>query len=265
MTARCVCLAVGLACLGTGTLSAEAESTPTAAERAWEQGQQAMSRGDAPGAIAWYRESLRLDPRLLPNHLSMAAAFLAQGQAEKALPHLDAYIRSRPDHAIVRVHYADLLFRLRHRDEARLQYERFLIDAQENEALGREQLVHCHSRLMEIAEAEENAYAEHLNRGIGLYLLARQRTQLSDAKNELSAEELLCRAAAELILARRAQSNEARPCWYLYEVWFTLAQRQPAERWLRLAADAAPFSYLTPAEKRGLYLACRRSTSAGRK
>ena len=65
----------------------------------------------------------------------------------------------------------------------------------------------------------------------------------------MSAESLLCKAAGELILARRERPDEARPCWYLFEVWSQLAQRQPAARWLRAAEDAAPFSYLTPAER----------------
>jgi hypothetical protein len=58
------------------------------------------------------------------------------------------------------------------------------------------------------------------------------------------------------MLARLQAPDQARPCWYLYEVWSRLAQRQPALRHLREADMAAPFSYLTPAEKRNLRLAC---------
>ena len=73
----------------------------------------------------------------------------------------------------------------------------------------------------------------------------------------LSTEALLCKAAAELGLARMKRPSEARPCWYLHEVWSRLAQQHPAARWLRAAEAAAPFSYLTPAEQRDLRLACR--------
>jgi hypothetical protein len=51
----------------------------------------------------------------------------------------------------------------------------------------------------------------------------------------------------------------------LYEVWTRLAQRQPAGRCLRAAAGAAPLSYLTPAEQRELYLACRQTEREGQR
>ena len=110
---------------------------------------------------------------------------------------------------------------------------------------------------MEIAEKEDDDYAAHLHRGIGLYLLAGQRELLPDDDDGMSAESLLCKAAGELTLARRERPEEARPYWYLFAVWSHLAQRQPAARWLRAADSAAAFSYLTPAERRGLQLAVR--------
>jgi hypothetical protein len=116
---------------------------------------------------------------------------------------------------------------------------------------------------MEIAEAEEDEYGEHLNRGIGLFLLGRQRVVLADAEARLSAESLLFKAAGELMLARVRRPDEARPCWYLHEVWSQLAQSQPAARWLRAAEAEAPFSYLTPAERRRLQLATRQGEREG--
>src|SRR5208337_4842084 len=116
-------------------------------------------------------------------------------------------------------------------------------------------LIHCHARLMEIAESIEDDYDEHLHRGIGLLLLAQQRAILPEPEGELPAEGLLCKAAGELTLARTDRPAEARPNWYLHEVWSRLAQRQPALRCLRAAVDAAPFSYLTGAEKRNLHVA----------
>ena len=110
---------------------------------------------------------------------------------------------------------------------------------------------------MEIAEAGEDGYGEHLHRGIGLFLLARQRAVLPDPEGALSSEALLCKAAGELTLAHLAKTDEARPSWYLHEVWSRLAQQQPARRFLREAAQAAPFSYLTAAEQRSLQLACQ--------
>jgi hypothetical protein len=116
---------------------------------------------------------------------------------------------------------------------------------------------------MEIALELEDSYLEHLHRGIGLSLLARQRDQLPDPEGELSTESLLCRSAAELTMAHLDRPEEARPSWYLYEVWLMLDQRQSALHCLKQAADAAPFSDMTSAEKRNLALQCQ-NQSLGR-
>jgi hypothetical protein len=173
------------------------------------------------------------------------------------------YLHVQPDHVVIRAHYAELLLRLRQPGEARTQFERFVADIQDRDDLARQHLIHCHSRLMEIAEGEEDGYAEHLHRGIGLYCLARERERLPDPEGELSAEGLLFRAAAELTLARLQRSDEGRACWYLHEVWSHLAQQQPALRWLRAAEDAAGMGDLTPAEQRDLQLAWQRHLLQG--
>jgi tetratricopeptide (TPR) repeat protein len=223
-----------------------------------------MFAGDADGAIAAYRESLHLDPGLTRNHLSLAAACLEKGEDSAAAEHMGDYLRRQPDHLAVRVHYADLLHRLGKPGEAREQYERFIADARDRPPLAEEHLVHCHSRLMEIAECLGDEYAEHLHRGIGLYLLARQREALADHEGGMSAEGILCRAAGELTLANRGRPDEARPCWYLSAVWTELAQQRLAARWLRAAEEAAPFSYLTPGEREDLRLACLRASGRPR-
>jgi hypothetical protein len=122
-------------------------------------------------------------------------------------------------------------------------------------------LIHCHSRLMEIAELLGDGYAEHLNRGIGLLLLARVSAASPEAEKELPSEGLYCKAAGEMTLALDERPEEARPSWYLYTVWSRLGQRLPAQRCLREAGAAAPFSYLTPVEQRALQLASPASLS----
>jgi hypothetical protein len=221
----------------------------------WQQAQQALVRGETDRAIDLYEQSLAADAKLTRNYLGLAAAWLDKGEDSRACLHLMLYVAAHPEHLAVRVQYADLLHRLRRLKEARLEYERFVADVQEDEAMAERHLVQGHSRLMQIAAVEQDEFNEHLHRGIGLYLLARQQVRLEGG--ELSAEGLLCRAAAELTLARRARPDEARPWWYLHEVWSSLAQSQPAERCLRAAASAAPFSYLTPVEERTLHLTCR--------
>jgi tetratricopeptide (TPR) repeat protein len=226
----------------------------------WEKGQHAMLEGQPEQAIAAFEQSLKQDPALVRNHLSLSAAYLAQGKEEQAAEHLKQYLNLRPDHYVVRGEYAELLLRLDRLEAARDQFERFEAEIQDHETLARQHLVRCHTRLLDIATRLEDEYAIHLHRGIALYWLARQRAELTDGGDELSSEGLLCQSASEFVLARRAKPDEARPCWYLHEVWSQLAQCQPAARWLRAADEAAPFSYLTPAEQRDLHLACRRQT-----
>jgi hypothetical protein len=112
---------------------------------------------------------------------------------------------------------------------------------------------------MAIAERTADPYGEHLHRGIGLYLLARQTTP-TDAAGD---EALFCKAAGELTLAGRERPAEARPDWYLYLVWSALAQSRPARQCLSRAAAREPFADLTPAERSELISAS--ATAVGRR
>jgi tetratricopeptide (TPR) repeat protein len=217
-----------------------------------------MRRGQPDKAIACYEQSLELDPKFAQAHLSLAAAHLELGDDESAGPHLGKYVEARPDQVTVRGHYAELLYRLKKIREARDEFNRFVADAQEQGGPATKNLLHSHSRLMEIAEHEEDAYAEHLHRGIGLLLLARARARLGDDAADLTRESLLCKAAGELTLARQEQPDEARAGWYLYQVWSELDQQGPAARRLRDVQETAPFHYLTPAERCSLQLAASR-------
>jgi Tfp pilus assembly protein PilF len=236
----------------------------TAALANWKKGQQQLLEGRTEQAIASFQRSLEQDADLVCNHLSLAAAYLACGQEEQAAGQLDHYLQAQPDHYVVRGQYAELLLRLDRLDAAREQFERFEADIQDHETLAQQHLIHCHSQLMDISATIEDEYARHLHRGIGLYWLARQRAELAGEEDDrLSSEGLLCQAASELVQARRERPDEARPCWYLHQVWSCLGQRQPATRWLRAAENAAPFSYLTPAEQRSLHLDCRQQADDG--
>jgi tetratricopeptide (TPR) repeat protein len=230
----------------------------------WSQGQAALRDGRTAEAIGYYEQSLVADPDFTRNYLSLAAVYLDAGEDEQACPYLAQYLEAEPDRPVVRLQYAELLRRLHHLTDARQNFEECVIDAQEkSEALSRN-LVHCHSQLMEIAAEQEDDYGEHLHRGIGLYWLAFERSRVAETDGKLTVEGLLCKAAAELTAARMEKPDEARPCWYLSQVWRQLAQQQPARRWLRAADQAAPFTYLTPAEKRGLQVACLERDTAAR-
>ncbi len=223
----------------------------------WKQGQQALQSGDSAKAIELFEESLAGDPKLERNYLSLAAAWLDRNDDARASLYLALYVAAHPEHMAVRFQYVELLQRQKRTTEARMELESFIADVQDMEAVPEDQLVNCHSRLMQMGEKLENEYEEHLHRGIGLYLLSRQRKMLGDDPEMFCSEGLLCKAAAELTLATRIRPDEARPHYYLHAVWSRLLQSQPAGKSLRAAENAAPFSYLTPAEHRRLQLACR--------
>jgi Flp pilus assembly protein TadD len=226
------------------------------ADEAWRRGQAALEADRAREAVGHFRECLRHDPKFAQAHLSLAAAHLALSEDKQAMPHLQSYLNLQPEHFLIRLHYAELLYRQERIEEARDHLERVVREMQEHPRYAEEHLVGCHTRLMEIAHDQGDAYGENLHRGIGLYLLARRRADLGDERGRRLAQEMLCKAAAELTLARMRRPDEARPYWYLHAVWVQLAQRQPAVKWLRRAEEAAPFSAMTPVEKRDLHLAC---------
>jgi tetratricopeptide (TPR) repeat protein len=260
MPTRCACALVLVVCLGCDALPLQAPArdgkvAPVApsAQQLWQRGQEALLDGRTDDGIALYQQSLATDPTLTRNHLSLAAAYLEKGDDEQACVHLRQYVAANPEHLVARVHLADLLRRLKRPDEARVEFERYITAAQDQPPAVSGELVHCHTQLVDLAEADGNEYAEHVNRGIGLYLLAEEGDGPADG--DLSREALLFRAAGELSLAHRERPDEARPRWYLYLVWSGLAQRGLARHWLGEADEAAPFTFLTPAESRGLQLA----------
>jgi tetratricopeptide (TPR) repeat protein len=189
--------------------------------------------------------------------LSRAIAFLEKGDDFAACAEMEKYLQANPTQYLARAYYAELLVRLGRVSQAKTEFESFIAEAQNHMETTASQQIRCHSRLMDIAEAEDDTYAVHLHRGIGLYLLARERSQLDDPAGPLPMEGLLCRAADALSAARSSRPEQAQPCWYLYQVWSALGQRQPALHWLRRAGAAAAFAPMTAAEQRGLQLALR--------
>jgi hypothetical protein len=110
---------------------------------------------------------------------------------------------------------------------------------------------------MEIAQDRDDAYAEHLHRGIGMVLLARQLEAgaAGDEDADVICERLLCKAAAELTKAAHVRPDEPRPHWYLVEVWTMLEQPQAAAKAMHQARERAALLPLPPAEHRALVLA----------
>lgn len=232
-----------------------ASTTPTAADL-WQQGQDAMLLDKPDQAILCYRESLRLDPTLARNFLSLAAAHLQKNEDEKALPWLARYVAVQPDHVVIRSHYAELLCKVGQMDAAQVQFQRFVADVQRTDRQPIPRLIQAHTRLMEIAARRGDTHGEQLHRGIGLYWLAWLKAERKDEEDD-SAESLLCQATVYLQQARRVRPESARACWYLHQVWKKLGQQETAQKWLRETTQSAllPGHDLTQSEVHDLELA----------
>ena len=236
-------------------LTAPAEAAPPpVALQVWQKGQEALDADRLDEAVGQFRLALRLDPSFVRARLSLAAAHLALGQDREAIPLLAAYLEARPEHFLVRMPFAEVLCRLERHAEARAQLERFVAAVQENPRLADDHLVSCHTRLMEIAERLGDEYGERLHRGIGLHLLAVKRLEVGGPAAKDRAEELLCKSAGELTLARLLEPTEARAWWYLHLVWNRLGQSLPAQKSLLAARECLGIDQLTPAERRDLHL-----------
>jgi predicted Zn-dependent protease len=190
--------------------------------------------------------------------LGQAAACVEKGDEAGAAAHLGRHVKAHPEQVMIRAYLAEVLLKLNRLPEAQDQFERFTAEAQERGGPAAKHVLHCHTRLMEIAQRRDDEYGEHLHRGIGMVLLAR-RLDAAEAKEEATPafrERLLCRASAELTTAGKLRLDEPRPHWYLREVWSRLEQSRPAERELAKAKALATLMPLPPAEQKELVVAC---------
>lgn len=182
--------------------------------------------------------------------LTLAADSLEKGNTAEAAAHLAKHVKQHPDQVIFRNQLAEQLYKLDRLTES--QYHFNLVDSASTN-LGNKlisQRIHCHTRLMEIARDRDDAFAEHLHRGIGLYLIADEVQAKADDPMELTAdaERLWCRAANELKEATKLEPEHARAYWYLYLVWAKLDQPRPAEAALKSTSERVVLSPLPMAE-----------------
>ena len=167
--------------------------------------------------------------------------------------HLGRYVEGNPGQLLNRARYAELLLKLHRLPEARTQFEQLVCDGQGQSGSEHLDLIHCHGRLMEIAEESDDRYNEHLHRGIGLFLLARRGA----LEEDFPAEGLLCKAAAELTWP--ISSGPRKPALVGTCTRSGSPGTTPAAlRRLREAEAAAPFSCLSPSEHCALLLAYER-------
>ncbi len=187
-----------------------------------------------------------------PDHLALAASCIDRGDEPAAVTHLSAHVKARPDAVMIRAYLAELLLKCGRPADARTQFERFTRDAAGQDGKPRTHLVHCHTRLMEIAEQGGDRYAEHLHRGIALVLLVRQWEGESRSPSPRATPELieptLAKAAAALRQAAEVRPTHPRPRVYLSEVYDRLGQPSAARSQAKRAVSTLPDASLTAEE-----------------
>src|SRR5262245_12658148 len=93
-----------LLCLCCQSPPPEATGPAGSAGRLWDIGQDSMRHGHPDLAIRLYERSLRADPNLTRNYVSLAAAYLQLGDDAAACSQLARYVAFHPDQLLMRVH-----------------------------------------------------------------------------------------------------------------------------------------------------------------
>jgi hypothetical protein len=212
--------------------------------------------GNPPEVVlASFVEDMEIKP-VEEDCLALAAKHIEEGDQASAVPYMQKHIEKFPDQIMIRAYLAELLVKIKRLPDARSHFETFIADAQQTDSPAKNHLVHCHTRLMEIAQENDDDYSEHLHRGIGLYLLTKQQDLFEEVRDPTLTQQLLVKAIRELDEAKQLRPNEARPYWYLYESWTMLDQPRPAGKALQEAQANCFFSKLTPKELQELRVAC---------
>jgi tetratricopeptide (TPR) repeat protein len=191
---------------------------------------------------------MRSDPREPEDHLAKAAQCIDRGDEPAAITHLSAHVRARPDAAMIRAYLAELLFQQGQFPESRRHFERFSFESHAENPEQLKPLVHCHTRLMQIAEEQNDSYREHLHRGIGLVLLVRQWDQEADPGAPEMKEQTLTKAAAALRGAVAVKAADPRALVYLAETYSQMGQASSARTAARKAKALLPDAGLTDQE-----------------
>ncbi len=175
--------------------------------------------------------------------LVLAAEALDRGDDRTAAARMGEYVAANPGATMPRAHLAELLYRQGRQAEARRHYERFVADAQPATGAPRRHLVHCHTRLMAIAEAAGDDYGEALHRGVGLLLLAERDPP------DAATEPTLAKALDALRAAADERPDSARAHAYLARALQALGQPAAAGQAASRARDCLPDATLTPTER----------------
>ena len=201
------------------------------------------------------QEALGPPPESEDDPLTLAAESLGRGDQATAAIHLETYVRQHPDQLMFRAQLAELLLRLDRLAESKAQFERFILAAQEATGPPKAHLTHCHTRLMEIAQRSDDAFAEAFHRGVGLLLLVNGPDRVAASREDELQEEILCQAILALVEAKNLRPTDPRTHFYLGEAYACGGNRRAANVALATARNLATPGRLTPTEQLQLGLA----------
>ncbi len=198
------------------------------------------SRPEPPVAVSQPPED---DP------LGSVARCLERDDWRGAATHLSAYVCAHPDQPLFRLQLADLYLRGTRPADARVQYERFVADAQSGPPALRPYLVTAHIKLMEIAQRSGDRSGELFHRGTGLLLLVKEQDHAAN-RDESFCEEMLCKALKALSDAKELKPGDPRVRVYLAEVLDRTGNRRAAAAERSAARMLLPSGDMTAAERR---------------
>lgn len=183
--------------------------------------------------------------------LSIAADALANGDDLTAAREFRRHLQKYPKQFLFRYQLAEIYFRNGDTLAAKQEFLQTIADAQEAKVVNQALLVRCHTYLVDIASEKGDLYSEHLNRGIGLCLLAQKIIEIEGQSNEQS-ESVVFKAIKELKQARELQPDDAAGAWYLSKCYSALGESAQAEKMWAIARSKAYLNPLTPKELREL-------------
>ena len=187
-----------------------------------------------------------------PEPLARAARCLEADDEPGAVPHLRAHLAAYPDAVMIRAYLGELLMKLGKTAEAEAELNRVIAESPVDAGAMTKPLVHCHTRLMELAQSADDSFTEELHRGIGLLRLVQQWSNEPGSHDEPMTQQTLAKAAAALRTARELAPEDPRPALYLAEVYERLGQTTSARWQRRIARAMPPGDRLSTAERQWL-------------
>lgn len=183
------------------------------------------------------------------NALNSAADCLERGDSLAAIPHLEEYLEHYPQALMLRAQLAELYLQQEQTINAQSEFERFISEAQTSDGQAHRHMVHCQTRLMELAELEGDRAAMCRHQAIGLWLLVQRWQADLERFDPVMAERTLSMALDSLRQAETLEPNNASVHLYKAFVLTGLNQHEAARNAWRAAQEQRPDPRLTSWEQ----------------